>query len=214
MKKGFLVVFLACTMVVYAQAQMFVGGSLGFDYNARKVSSGSTSNKRPSETTFEVSPMLGYFVSDKFAVGATVSLGFTSWNSRASEPFKEKSVEWSLFPGVRYSLLSIGDFSFWAQGGMGIFGSSSKTSQGSTTTNGPSVFGFGINVMPLLSYSLTDRINLEASSNLARFGFESWTVKRGSGDSQLKNTESSFGFGINSHDLFSTPFQIGIIFKF
>ena len=61
---------------------------------------------------------------------------------------------------------------------------------------------------------ILNRISIEASTNLARFGFNMQTEKRGSGDSQYKETESSFGFGVDSDDFFRSPYQLGMIFKF
>ena len=214
MKKVFLALIFAGMTAMSAQAQtFFAGGTIGVDYNVGKYSDGTTTNKRPSTTSFELSPMLGYYLSKNLGAGVIINMGMGTWNDRADSPSKNKSFDWGFGPFLRYTLLSLGDFSILAQGGMGIYGSSTKSTSGSTTNKGPSTFGFDIGVMPLLSYNLTDRINLEASTNLAWFGFSVETEKT-IAETEEKETVSSFGFGVDSRDFFSTPYKIGIIFKF
>ena len=215
MKKVFLAMIFAGMTAIGAQAQTyFVGGALGVDYNDGKYSSGSTTTNRPSELSFELSPMVGYYLSENLGAGVRINIGMRNRNNRADDPTKNKSFDWGFGPFLRYTVLSRGDFSILMQGGAGIFGSSSKVTQGTTTDKGPKTFGFDIGVMPLLSYNLTSRVSLEVSSNLARFSFTTQTEKTGSGDSQQKETESSFGFGVDSFDFFRSPYQIGMIFKF
>jgi hypothetical protein len=216
MKKVFLAVMFAGMTAVCVQAQTyFAGGSLGFDYSDSESSWGGTIDKGPSETTVNISPILGYYLTEKVGAGVLIKLEINSWNNRLdSETSKENSLLWGFGPFLRYTLLTRGDFSILAQGGVGIFGSSSKRISGTTTNKGPSVFGFGIDAMPILSYKLSDKVNLELSSNLARFGFNTQTEKRGSGESESRDTENSFGFGVDATNFVSSPFQIGVIFKF
>ena len=199
-----------------AEAQTyFAGGSIGVDYEAGKGTWGNTTTKNPSTLSFEFSPMAGYYLSDKLGAGARIVLGGSTWNSRSEqEASKNKTFRWGFGPFLRYTVLTRGDFSVLIEGGAGIFGESSKETSGTTTNDGPKVFGFDIDVMPILSYSLTDRVSLEARTNLARFGFSTQTEKRGTGESQSKESDSAFGFGVDSFDFFRSPYQIGMIFKF
>jgi hypothetical protein len=214
MKKVFLAMIFAGMMAVSAQAQYFAGGTLGFDYSTGKSVWGTSTNKNPSNLSFEFSPMMGIYLDDNLGVGMRVILRMENENNRADDPTKYKKLEWGGGFFMRYTTLTRGDFSILIEGGAGVFGGSSKTVQGTSTNKGPKTFGFNVGVMPILSYSLTSSINLEASSNLARFGFEMQTKKSGSGDSQQKGTDSSFGFGIDSDHFFSSPYRIGMIFKF
>ena len=216
MKNLFLTLMFAGITAFGAQAQTyFAGGKIGFDYNDGKSSYGSSSSNNPSKVSFEFSPMLGYYLAENLGAGVKITLGLGNTNNRAEyEQTKNNSFEWGLCPFLRYTLLSRGDFSIIAEGGAGIFGSSSKSTYGSSSDKGPRSFGFDIGVMPILSYSLTPRVSIEASSNLALFGFTVQSEKRGSGDSQYKETGTSFGFGVDSYDFFRSPYQLGLIFKF
>jgi len=217
MKKVFFAMMFACMMAFSAQAQkFFAGGTIGVDYVDGKSSQGNTTYNGPATISFEFRPMLGIYLTEKLGAGATISVGMSVRNDRDEhEPTKDKSFDWGFGPFMRYTALSRGDFSVLVEGGFGIFGSSSKRTYGTTTHEGPKHFGFDIGVMPLLSYNLTNRISIEASSNLARFGFTVQTEKRGSGgESQQKETDTSFGFGVDSEDFFRSPYQLGVIFKF
>ena len=214
MKKAYLIMMFAGMMAVSVQAQYFAGGSLGVDFKESSSSWGTSTSSGPSSLAFDVSPMVGYYLSDKLGAGVKISLGMSMDNDRRDDPTKYREFEWGFGPFLRYSVLTRGDFSVLIEGGVGVFGSSSKEISGTITDKGPSTIGVELSVGPLLSYSLTSRVNLEASSNLARFGFSTQTRKYGTGDSQSKSSSSSFGFGVDSNDFFSSPYRIGMIFKF
>ena len=214
MKKVFLAMIFAGITAISAQAQFFAGGTIGLDSKMDKSTSGSKTNKGPSDFSLEFSPRLGYYLTPKLGAGVAMKLAMGTHNNRAEEPRKDKSFEWGFGPFLRYAVLSRGDFSILMEGGMGVFGRTTKVSQGTTTEKGPKTFGLDFSIMPLLSYNLSSKISLEARSNLARFGFDMQTRKTGSGESKYKNTETSFGFGLDSDDFFKSPYQIGMIFKF
>jgi len=215
MKNVFLAMIFAGITAISVQAQTyFAGGSIGANYDNGKYSYGSSSTNRPSTFSLDFSPMLGIYVDEKIGVGVMLNLGMNIWNDRREEPTKDKKYEWGAGTFMRYTMLTRGDFSILIQGGAGIFGNFSKSTSGTTTNDGPKYFGFDISVMPLLSYSLTSNVSIEARSNLAKFGFTRQTEKRGTGDSLVKETESSFGFGLDCDDFFRSPYQLGLIFKF
>jgi len=214
MKKVFLAVLFASMMAVSANAQLFVGGSIGFDIDASKNTSGTTVSNNPLTVSFDFSPKVGYYLSSAFGVGVITHFGLGLTNNRRDDPTKYTSINWGFGPFMRYTVLSRGDFSVLVEGGAGVYGELSKSTRGSTTIKDPSTFGFDISAMPILSYSLTNRVNLEVSSNLLRLGFGVESEKSGAGDSLSKDTNTYFGFGINGYDFFSSPYRIGVIFKF
>jgi len=213
-KVVFLTMMFAVMTAVSAQAQFFVGGSTGFDIDMKKGTTGSQVRNGPSKVSFDFSPKVGYYLSSNFGAGVIMNLGIGLENNRQDDPTKWTNFNWGFGPFLRYAVLSRGDFSMLIEGGMGVYGEMSKRTQGTTTNKYPSTFGFDISAMPILSYSLTDRVNLEVSSNLLRFGFGVETEKEGAGESLDKVTSTSFGFGIDGYDFFSTPYRIGVIFKF
>jgi len=82
MKKFFLSVAIVAAMAFAAQAQtdqgtLFLGGSLGFESATSKEKSGNTTTNGPKITNFTIAPGVGFFVADKFAIGADLSYGST-----------------------------------------------------------------------------------------------------------------------------------------
>ena len=214
MKKVFLAVLFAGITAVSANAQLFVGGSIGFDFSADKHTQGTKVTNEDLDISFDFSPKVGYYLSSNFGVGVITHFGMGFTNDRDNNPTKYSTIQWGFGPFMRYTVLSRGDFSMLVEGGAGVYGEVSKRTIGSTTNKAPSTFGFDISAMPLLSYSLTNRVNLEVSSNLLRLGFGVESEKSGAGDSLSKDTNTYFGFGINGYDFFSSPYRIGVIFKF
>jgi hypothetical protein len=199
MKKVFLATIFMGMMALGAQAQnYFAGSTLGFDYKAN-----GGDNRGPATTSFELSPMVGYYLTDKLGAGIMLTLGNSATNNRSEHgESKYNTFEWGFAPFLRYTLLTRGDFSVLAQSSIGIHGSSEK--------GGSNIFGFGIDAMPILSYCLTNRVSLEVSSGLARFGFSVDSRKSGG----HKSNETAFGFGVDSYNFFSSPYQVGMIYKF
>jgi hypothetical protein len=115
-------------------------------------------------------------------------------------------------------VLQRGDFSLWFEGGMGIHGGFSNSEYNSTTTDGPSRLGFSMGVLPLLKYDLTDKLSLEASSDLLGIGFLTYTDCRKSGDITYDDSYSYFGMGINAGSdnikKFYDAFTITLSYKF
>lgn len=218
---------LAGATVVCAQAQLFVGGTVGIDYNSSKTTVGSNTTNGPVNSLFQISPMFGYQLSESFALGVKAALGLATTNDRQDTPNKYSIPAWGIEPFVRYSLLNVGNLSLLLEGGVGITGAKLKQSRGSTSVAAMKAFILGVNVQPVLQYKLTDRLRLEAATDLAKLSFAYATstipgdVAGGSDDHKTK--QAMFGFGVNYTDVFdmeavvgntiSTPFQIGIIFS-
>ncbi|MDR2037972.1 MAG: porin family protein [Bacteroidales bacterium] len=220
MKKIFITFAVLLTVVFVSNAQLFVGGSLGLSTTGGKEKTGSNSVDKESTFGFEISPKVGYYLSDKFAIGGEVTLGFESEktpDANGGDDQKDNFFSWGIAPFARYSVAEFGKFSVLLEGGVGIFGGTSKTKLGSQSFDGPSLFGFGVNVTPLLSYSLSDRFNLEMGLNFLNFGFNTWTIKTDGNPDDTKDRTTNFGFGVDTDNVFQADLgavTIGFIYKF
>ena len=239
MKKILMVMMFAVATATSAKAQLFIGGSLGFDYMASSETAGSTTVNGPALTYIDVSPMAGFYLSDKFAVGARGSfgMGITNYRQDGDKSTKYSSSKWGVEPFARLSVVNVGEFSLFLEGGVPFSGVSTEATQGSTTKKGYSVSEFGVRILPILSYELTDNLSLEMRPNLLRLGFSMATVTHPDND-DYKQSVTNFGFGVNSSairssvnkalllddavydfgncDLFAALplLEIGIVFKF
>jgi hypothetical protein len=182
-------------------AQIFVGG--GFSLNSTKSSSttGSTTTEQGKNFNWDFSPEVGYFLSENLAVG----LGFGIGNDKTTTPItlssnSEHSVtNWSVRPFARYYALKSGSFSVFGEGALSIGGSSSQTTNGSTTTDGPSTSNFGISIQPGISYDLSDKVSLLAKVGGIYYSSNGTSTTTGTGANVVKTETStpSFGLGLN-----------------
>jgi len=74
---------------------------------------------------------------------------------------------------------------------------------------------FGINLVPVLSYNLSERISLEATLNFMNFGWNRTRLTHIDEWRDEKITERGFGIGVNSGNVVDVgAISIGFIYKF
>ena len=244
MKKAFMTLA-AVAAFSFANAQFFVGGSLGFTSGSGSSSvtvtetSGSNTEtttieeKNPSYSEFSFSPKAGYYLNDKLAVGIT--LGFSTYseteydynysNNLQQTEMSLKYTEnmFGVAPFVRYHFAEWNNFSLFGELSMGLAFGSSKEIETSPNKEeemkGPSLFGFGVTIMPGISYKINDHIQLEATLDV--FGLN-YTYEKSTRNEEYSNTnyesvntESEFGFGLDTQNLFNMAnLTIGFVYRF
>jgi len=227
MKKLCIILSAVLLTAGYAQAQIYVGGSLSFDVGAGKSVYEGSSNKGPKFFYFGISPMGGYYLSEKLSVGAQLTLGAGNHDSRSGSEgstYLKKVTIWGITPFARYTLIEANRVSLLAECRLGLDGASTKSGYGGSMDKGASVIDFGLAVLPVLSFRLTEKMNLEARTGFFRFGLGVVTTKQPSGS---KSNDTYFGFGANSSPqevaegmwgsltfLKAPPFEIGMTFNF
>ena len=217
MKKVFLTVIFAVIAAVCTHAQLFIGGSLGIDFGASSSTSGSssTTNKAPSSFRIGFNPMAGYSMSDRFSAGLRAGISVGIQNDRKETPKKDYTYEWLINPFIRNTMVSGEKLSLLLESNVSVSGLMVKTSEGSVVTDKDRVFSFGIRVLPVLQYSLTNKLNLEARSNFLSLGFVRTSSKENPTADAGKTTQNSFGLGVNSGSSnMNIPFEIGMTYKF
>lgn len=129
MKKIVLLFFVVCAAMT-VNAQVYVGGSLGF-----------WDNDDLDYTSYKIVPEIGYTLNDNWALG--MELGYTH------EELGENEREvFHVAPYARYSYLNSGIVSLFVDGGFGF----------STIKDGDN--GFEIGLKPGIALKLTDRFSL------------------------------------------------------
>lgn len=146
MKKFFMMAALAVASMT-ASAQIYVGGSLG--YNSVKA----TENAEKT-STFSIKPEVGYNLDENWAVG--IQLGYTS----ADNGTKTKS-EFEIAPYARYTFAKSGIASFFVDGGI-QYVSLGSDAKGST---------FGVGFRPGVKIAASEKVDLVAK--LGYLGYKS-----------------------------------------
>jgi outer membrane protein len=230
MKKLMITAAIVIAAMATGNAQMFIGGGLGLDFTSSKSEEGSSSEKGPKTLSFEITPKVGYYLNDKMAIG--LELGFLNASTKSDVPSvggtgtQERKVSVTAF-GInafgRYHLAEVDKFALILEASLGFQTGKAKTKTGSEITEGDPTNRIGLFVLPVLSYSISDRLSLEANCDFLRFGFGRETEKHdgtGEGDLDTKDSQTYFGFGVNngSSEIYQlanpTPFSVGVVWKF
>jgi hypothetical protein len=220
----FFITFISFAMT--AHAQWIIGGSTEYSSisNKNNFRVSAAFESKLSQSGFSFAPMIGYQI-NKFAFGGSIIINTDTdtdtWLSgHYQNKTKNETILWGVQPFVRYTFMEFGNFSVFANTGVHILTGNSKQTYSSnipsTTNSEHGILYMGINVVPVLSYRLSDRINLEAGLNFMNFGWNSVTEedKRNHSNPQ-KTTITDFGLGVNSGNAANVgTISIGFIYKF
>ena len=138
-----------------ANAQVWMGGSLGFDMTDYE-------GRDNNETVFSIAPEVGYSLNENWDVA--VALSFASTTNALG--VKDANVtEFAVNPYARYTFAKAGQFGFFLDGGIS-FGSYKPKDVDATTS-------FYIGIKPGVKFAATDKITFVA--HLGSLGYK--TVK-------------------------------------
>jgi hypothetical protein len=197
-------------VVVNANAQVFVSGSIGMSSSGGSVTNGNTTRDKNTNNSFNFSPSVGTFLLEEWAIG----LGLLIGSSKTYNPNNDVTTTSSSFgisPFARYYFFNVNRFSAFGQGTLGISSGSSKWKSNNVTVDGPKTSTFSINVAPGIAYNLSERFALETSINLFSFGFSHQTEK----DGDRRDKTSNFHLGAGLNNIANTGnIRIGAIWKF
>lgn len=206
-----------------ANAQLWFGGSVGYNSNSTttviKPKGGDETKSKPVSSSFSFSPKVGFQLGDAFEVGAMLTMG-TKKSFADKEDDKDnwmKTTTWALAPFARYSFATFGKFSLKAVGELSfgqeipkssvVIGGKTEKDDGDKTTT------IALNVYPMMSYTLSDHFDLEASLNFFGLSASSETTKDAD-NSNNKVVEKSFSFFGNSNTVLTSGFvTVGFIYK-
>jgi long-subunit fatty acid transport protein len=202
-----LFVFIAMSL----NAQVFLGGGLGFNTAGGSVDDGSSTTDKPSTFNFNISPMVGKFASEKLAYGLALNFVTGRTESAGTPVTINTSNTYGFTPFLRYYAVKMNKFSVFGQANAGISFSNSKSKTGGVTIDGPKTSMLYLNIYPALSYEISERLSLEAGINILNFGLNYTTVK--TGNTTDKTTNFGFGAGLNNIVKLG-DITIGAIYKF
>lgn len=166
------------------QGSFYVGASnIGVNHDGNYIGTGvsfiSTGDNKT--TLYGFAPELGYYVSDRVAIGGIIGISGSSIKDT-----KDKSFNFGISPYVRYFLHQGDNFGFYLQGGVDFLQEKSEdTYKGESTTT-----TWGVGLLPGVSYALSSHFSVLAS--FGTLGYTSNEVKETGADNRTNNT-----FGLN-----------------
>ena len=214
MKKLTYLVLLVLLAGTTAQAQYFLGGSFNFSNTGGSIKSENTTTDKETSTSFGLSPQVGYFLSEDFAVGLGIGINSSREKSPGDPEVIDKSTGFSIQPFARYYVLDLNKFSLFGEGQLSYSASSSKVETGGTTTEGPSTSTVGFSVFPGVSYDLNEKVSIEAFVNGFNLSYNHTTETTDVGDTEVKDRTSSFNLGANMDGILTSgAVTVGLIVK-
>ena len=198
MKKIVMTMVAACAALTM-NAQMYVGGSLNFNSNTTTTETtvaGVTASSDNKTTSFGIAPEVGFKLADNMAVG--VAVGFNMSNNEPSATTKVKTNNFSIAPYFRYTALSWGNLSLFADAKVTV--STGKTTNevttaGVTVSSDDKVNSFSVAIVPGISYQLNDQINFVATLGNGLGYFQTKTEPAGGARTI---TDKNFGLDLNT----------------
>lgn len=134
MKKMFLMAAMAVASLT-ANAQVWVGGALGYDYD----------DGYANANTITISPEVGYNLSDKWAIALDIDFSVNFGDGNTTTKF-------ALAPYARYTFAKTGVASFFVDGGLNVGTEKMKGAPSQTT--------WGIGFKPGVSIALSEKLSL------------------------------------------------------
>ena len=206
-----------------SNAQFFAGGGFNISSNSTNSEGGL---KTVSGHDFQIRPKVGYFFSDKFAVGLGLNINPSSSEAvivagkNTTTTVKDESAV-GFVPFVRYYFAKYKSFSMFVSAEFTIQSGSSKSTVSSTNTNETIVtdntqaLNTAFVISPSISYSINEHFNLEAAINFLNFGISRTTLEQTTAGVLEKETNSSVNFGANMDGFLNTNnISISAIYKF
>ena len=199
MKKLFALAIVAL-MAVSASAQYYIGGGIGFGMDKTKPEGGESS----TNTSFTIAPELGYNLDANSSLG--IRIGFTS--SKEDGIPETKTNNFIIEPYYRYYFFGFGNFRVAAEAGLNFNTGKTTWSTAGNPDIERKVTGFGLNVTPVLTYGLTDKVTLLAGLNFMGLGFNQEKIKDA-------GTTTEFGLGVDTNNVANTgDISIGFVYNF
>ena len=222
MKKLFITIaFVAATM--FASAQLYVGGSLGFatQSGTDKVEGNgiSVTQDQPKYMGFTFAPEAGFMFADNMGVGLQFGFGFAKETEKdytfdpvATETVKTTTIAFA--PYFRYVFAEVDNFKFYADAKVSyaMAKPKAKFEQDGTTVevDGAKTTMLGVGIVPGMAYQLTDNITMNAALNILELGFQTTKVKQEQDGVTATSKTNEIGFGVNE----PSPITIGFFYTF
>lgn len=167
----------------FAKGDLFLTGSFG-------ISSEKTGDDKSN--SFTVAPSLGYFVSDKIAIGGRIS--YTSEKAESENVDTQDLTALGISGFARYYWTPANKFSIFGEAEVSYVSAENNL----TNVKGS---GFGLGIAPGVSYFLSSNFAIEASWGL--LGYNTFEVDG------AQDSTNTFDLGLDLNDL-----RFGLIYKF
>lgn len=216
--KKLLMTVAAAFVAVSMNAQMYVGGTVGFGNTVSK-----TTTLETKTNTFSINPEFGMALDDKMGVG--IELAFITgssedkWIGTGNDPvatrLKPSSTTFAIRPYVRYQMFQVGKANIFVDGGVNFAISKDKEvgfdAAGKVVDNKPGM-DLGLFVQPGIAYNVTDKWSIVGKlEDMFTLGYSKSQVADVSG---APDAPTSFNVGLASGGFTLGTLRFGVYYNF
>jgi outer membrane protein W len=190
--KKIMMTLAAVAVAATMNAQVWVGGEIGFNADKTTVKNNGVSND-VTTNNFTIAPEIGYNLNEKWAVAMKIGFVHSEDNGVIKSMIenagfnvagKAMTNAFSINPYARYTFFKAGNFSAFVDGGISY--STVHINNMSDVMNNINSFGVAIN--PGISYAVSEKVGLVA--HLGDLSFNtSWTKAK---NADIKVTDNKF----------------------
>jgi len=207
MKKILLTLALAA-FAMTTNAQLVIGGNIGFDHDGNSRGDYSTN----ATTTFSIMPKIGYWLNEDMQVGIQLGVNYDytrtyDGDNNNDHYYSTTQLEWRFAPYFRYNFARWNKFTAFCEAQLGI-GITPKSSWKNATTdkdgNGNvSNLNINFNVVPGVNYALTEKISLDAYLDIfgLYYSLDKTTTENPTGDVITRNHNWGLMANMNAQPL-------------
>ena len=192
MKKS---IFFVIAMVAFlgVNAQIHVGGSIGFSTGSSETTTDGTSVGGPSNTTIRLLPEVEYMLAENLSIGGQIGFSFNKTKDDVND-FESSLFMFEIAPYARMYFPLSENIEFFGEGGIGFARGTQKITAGGTTNDGNTYTDFSLGVAPGLRYAISEKIKLELRAGYLGYMFSS---ENDNGDPETVTKYNDFGLNIN-----------------
>jgi hypothetical protein len=211
MKKLTVIISLVLISTLYGKSQFLIGGNVSFDGQGGKTVINDNTTKMTSTFSFDLSPQIGYRISEKMDIGAYLSLGYNHTDNNEDPALIENRSFLGVRPFLRYYAFTLNKFSVYGEATLPFTYYISKSHQGDTEFDDVKTVNLGVAAYPGMSYRISERVELTALIKLFTLGVSQSIEKT---DDQ-KESFAQFHFGVDMDNIFTTgSINVGVIYRF
>jgi len=197
----------------------FVQGDIGTVSHMDIKWSGSGSPSSNTSNSYSITPRIGYWLSDKFAIGAGVSFLESTTKDMVPDPNNQgqeveivkRSPTWEFFVFSRYKIWDMEKLSLQLESSVGVLEKKLEEKGGSTTQKTSLSYSeYRVGIVPLISYDLTNKVSIIAQADFFSLNFAHGTLKYP--DIDQKRTSNVLEFGARKTTI--GGFLIGFTYNF
>ena len=210
--------FVLAAFAMTANAQLILGGQIGVGHQGNHDDNYTLGSS--ATATFALSPKIGYQLSDKWQVGATVMFGFDKERNYAGAKNTyslKTNLQYGIAPYARYTFGAWNNWSLFVEGQF-VFGASPESTtrnivdgkEIASVKNGDNAVFYRIGVVPGMNYKFSTHFSMDLYLNVAKIGWNVYNTKTRNMHDCVMGVNFNEMSGLDYLDVFGIAFNYSL----